>query len=898
SDEKGWRTLLRLLQKYRPERPLDGIVLTIPCSNLMGPKDQVAERLNQSVQKAAHLYEKLWNAQKQLGLRFPVYILITKCDEIRGFKSLCRVIPHRFRNHIFGWSNPYAVDTTYSSDWVAESFNTLDKQIRMAQMELFAEGVDLHESDDLYLLPGYFRSISESLRIYLDHLFKETAYHESFLFRGLYFCGDSGMDHQGPEVKKPFFLKELFEKKIFPEFGLSRPATKQYVSRNRTLLALQVLAVLIAIVWGLGLWWSYGELKENKKKMLPVFEALNKALHEAKKKDRFDTAFINEEALNLVKLMGGARTSDFRSIFIPRSWFVDATQIVGAITVVYDEFLLKSLHIELNHRAKKIVTDGGSTSKSARKAPELLLLEETPEFIRLRDYVEELKELEKNIAAYNRLAVDESNDMNDLAQVVGYLFGIKLPAGFYSHADYYQTALGRGKGNPIDPKLFRPSAMAKVEKLFHKLYNRLFKFNILSAYIQVLSLQLDSFGQKSRSAVQDRKLIHNLLDTINQMESTLAETELEYLSNETFDMGQSFDSVLLSMEKLGLLGPNVRLKMQKEGETDFRRFKEDLKQEKSPLTGPILHQESGEVRMALSEGVLALKEDLDNLLGQEFMVLEPGKAKPIKVPPGTRLIWDTKLLEEAIERIQPYEGFIKRGLKSFPKELQRTIKNTAQSSFGLKMLDLIGRAQDFEPVPTRFSGRPTEIDVRHEIKNFKEAGKLLSRLLIAFEQLDLIDSYLDLSEIVLWQTTDLLDSVDRLLDEEDLYQIKEGDFSWWNGIEPIALAAFNTSDQEELQYILNLQRERVKHLAYEFAEPIVTFFLSTPLPKSGSSPRILSKWERILSALDKFENRKPLNSVNTLEKFILFEMNKINPMNYAKKITRKDLTERSGDFFL
>ncbi|MBW1765678.1 MAG: hypothetical protein JRJ65_01335 [Deltaproteobacteria bacterium] len=900
SDEKGWRALLRLLQKYRPERPLDGIVLTIPCSDLLGPKDQIAERLDQSVQKAVHLYEKLWKAQKQLGLRFPVYILITKCDKIKGFKSLCRVVPHRFRNHIFGWSNPYAVDTAYSSDWVAEAFNTLDKEVRQAQMELFTEGVDLHESDELFLLPMHFQSISESLRIYLDNLFKETAYHESFLFRGLYFCGDSGMEHKGSEEKTPFFLKGLFEKKIFPEFGLARPATKQYISRNRTVLVTQGLTVLIAIVWGLGLWWSCGKLNEDKKRLLPVFEAMNTALQEAKRKSRFDTAFINEEALNLVDLMGEVRTSDFSSIFIPPSWFSDKTKIVDAITVIYDEFLMKSLYVELNHKAKKIVTAGGSISKPTTKAPQLLLLEETPEFIQLRDYVEELKELEENISLYSKLAADESSDMNmnDLAQVVSYLFGIKLPPGFYSHTEYYQKTLGRGKGNPIDPILFRPSTITKVEKLIQKLYNRLFQDNILSAYMQVLLLQLDSFGQKSRSAVQDRKLIHNLLDTISQMEKTLAEPELEYLSNETFDMGQSFDSVLLSMEKLSLLGPNVRLKMQKSGEEAFKKFKEDLKRNKSPLTGPILHQESGEVQMALSEGVLVLKQDLDNLLSQEFMVLEPGKAEIMTVPPGTRLIWDAKLLEEAVERIQPYEGFIKSGLKGFPRDLRRTIKNTAQNSFGLKMLDLIGRAQDFKPVPTRLSSHPREIDIRSEIKNFKEAGKLLSRLLTAFEQLDLVDSYLDLSEIVLWQTSTLLETVDKLLKEENLYRIKEDSFSWWKGDEPIALAAFNTRDQDELQYILNLQRERVKHLAYEYAEPIVTFFLSTPLPKSGSSPRILSKWERILSALDRFEKRKPRNSVTILEKFILFEMDKINPINYSKKITKKKLAERSGDFFL
>lgn len=80
SEVKGWQTLLKLLQEYRPERPIDGVILTIPCTELTGPDRLSATRLSDAEHKAARLYKKLWEAQKTLGFCFPVYILVTKCD--------------------------------------------------------------------------------------------------------------------------------------------------------------------------------------------------------------------------------------------------------------------------------------------------------------------------------------------------------------------------------------------------------------------------------------------------------------------------------------------------------------------------------------------------------------------------------------------------------------------------------------------------------------------------------------------------------------------------------------------------------------------------------------------------------------------------------------------------
>jgi Domain of unknown function (DUF4280)/IcmF-related N-terminal domain len=45
ADDQAWHTLLRLLQSHRPQRPIDGIILVIPCTDLIGPPHLGADRL-------------------------------------------------------------------------------------------------------------------------------------------------------------------------------------------------------------------------------------------------------------------------------------------------------------------------------------------------------------------------------------------------------------------------------------------------------------------------------------------------------------------------------------------------------------------------------------------------------------------------------------------------------------------------------------------------------------------------------------------------------------------------------------------------------------------------------------------------------------------------------------
>ncbi|MFN8587436.1 MAG: type VI secretion protein IcmF/TssM N-terminal domain-containing protein [Candidatus Eisenbacteria bacterium] len=77
-DNEDWVQFLGSLRKMRPERPISGVVVTVPVTALAGGAD-AADTL------AQQLRERARDLGHHLGMEFPVYVVLTHCDAIAGF---------------------------------------------------------------------------------------------------------------------------------------------------------------------------------------------------------------------------------------------------------------------------------------------------------------------------------------------------------------------------------------------------------------------------------------------------------------------------------------------------------------------------------------------------------------------------------------------------------------------------------------------------------------------------------------------------------------------------------------------------------------------------------------------------------------------------------------------
>ena len=77
-DAGEWLKFIGLLRKYRRRQPINGVVVTISISDLLTQSPEASR------QQAVNLRQRLSELHEQLGIRFPVYVLVTKADLLRA----------------------------------------------------------------------------------------------------------------------------------------------------------------------------------------------------------------------------------------------------------------------------------------------------------------------------------------------------------------------------------------------------------------------------------------------------------------------------------------------------------------------------------------------------------------------------------------------------------------------------------------------------------------------------------------------------------------------------------------------------------------------------------------------------------------------------------------------
>src|SRR4051812_556055 len=131
-----WQEFLRLLKKARPDCPINGLFLVLSIESLIkDSSDKIA-------QKASRLAQHLDLIQRTLDVRFPVYLLVTKCDLLTGFRDFFESIDDPLLQHqMFGWSNPDPLDARFRPDLVDEHLQSVATRLRRRRLALLRESL-------------------------------------------------------------------------------------------------------------------------------------------------------------------------------------------------------------------------------------------------------------------------------------------------------------------------------------------------------------------------------------------------------------------------------------------------------------------------------------------------------------------------------------------------------------------------------------------------------------------------------------------------------------------------------------------------------------------------------------------------------------------------------------
>ena len=176
-DNAEWERFLSLLSKYRKEEPLNGLVITISVERLLENDKDIIQTDALSIRK------RINQLMLTVGVKFPVYIMITKMDHVYGFTDFCETLPEALRTQAMGYLNETLVENW--DEVIDEALTSVKEKITSLQLRSIQE--HSKKTKEILLFSKEFDQITPALKAFVGIVFGDNPYQKIPLLRGIYF---------------------------------------------------------------------------------------------------------------------------------------------------------------------------------------------------------------------------------------------------------------------------------------------------------------------------------------------------------------------------------------------------------------------------------------------------------------------------------------------------------------------------------------------------------------------------------------------------------------------------------------------------------------------------------------------------------------------------------------
>jgi type VI secretion system protein ImpL len=226
-DSSSWMGFLSLLKKFRPQLPLNGAVITLSVSDLF---THTAEERSEYARSVRARVQELY---KTLGVRFPLYVMVTKCDLLAGFSEFYNDLGREARTQAWGMTfeyQPQAAGQVAAAQFEAE-FDLLVNRLNERLFTRMEEERDPQKRATIFTFPQQFAGLKGLIKGFLDEVFQSSAFGEEAMVRGIYFTS-------GTQEGSPF---DRVLGNISRNYGLERQVTPPAASSGRSYFLTRLL---------------------------------------------------------------------------------------------------------------------------------------------------------------------------------------------------------------------------------------------------------------------------------------------------------------------------------------------------------------------------------------------------------------------------------------------------------------------------------------------------------------------------------------------------------------------------------------------------------------------------------------------------------------------------------
>ncbi|WP_445003716.1 type VI secretion system membrane subunit TssM [Halomonas mongoliensis] len=279
-----WRAFLELLQRHRPRRPLNGLVVVVSVDELIGTEAEAYDA------QARRLRERIQETYELLGTVLPIYLVFTKSDLIPGFRQFHAQLDPAQRDEVLGMTFPH--QDFAEADWGARFAGAMSRLVARCravgeQRLVEADVARTQEAPAALEFPLELEALASRLSRFVAALLQANPYQSAPLLRGFYFTSAlaDGQPARGAHAQrieqrfglaggrglearqegKSLFVAGLFSRVILPDQHLVGLYGGPNVARRRQLRwcwgALAVAALLVT-AWGVSFYHNAQELDD------------------------------------------------------------------------------------------------------------------------------------------------------------------------------------------------------------------------------------------------------------------------------------------------------------------------------------------------------------------------------------------------------------------------------------------------------------------------------------------------------------------------------------------------------------------------------------------------------------------------------------------------------------
>ena len=237
-DGAAWRNFLGLLSRHRPREPINGVIVAIGLTDLMGGDGAALARNAEAVR------ERLKELYEETKARIPVYVIFTKADLLVGFNETFQAMRAEERRQVWGatFTGESEAEMRAALDGFGGEFDALVARLGEYQLRRLHEERDTLVRGKIFSFSAQFSSIKPAIEQFLRRAFEPNRFGDPAWLRGVYFTSatqfgqpidrlmeamarDFGVERKAvaltpPGAGRSYFLEHLLSKVVFPEAGL------------------------------------------------------------------------------------------------------------------------------------------------------------------------------------------------------------------------------------------------------------------------------------------------------------------------------------------------------------------------------------------------------------------------------------------------------------------------------------------------------------------------------------------------------------------------------------------------------------------------------------------------------------------------------------------------------